>query len=231
MSTTTSGGSGGAAGGAAGLGGSSGAGAGGTSSSKFGCASPQPVVVDGKDTGVELCADGSIHKKTAGECPVGAPSQTACASSSGGSCKFASDCTEKPNGYCLHMIGFGGDTCACSYGCTKDSECGPGRTCLCGDPIGTCVKATCTEDVNCGPGNLCTSFDESKGCGMTMLACRRAGDACGGDKDCASPPGPYCVPDADGVRHCEPGGCAVGRPLFVEARIVVAAATSWSAWA
>ena len=157
----------------------------------------------------------------------------------GSGCTLATECTDQPNGYCLEDPGMmGSKQCGCFYGCTTDAECAAGHVCLCGDPIGRCVPSSCTSDADCTPGNLCGSYDPSKGCDQIALACHTDGDACGSSQDCGDvPPSSgahdYCVPGSggSGAWSCEHSACMVGRPLFVEARLIVAELATSVAWA
>ena len=249
-STGPGGGSAGAGGGTAGAGGTT-AGAGGTTAGSGGstagaggstagagggathwCKSPVPVVVAGKDTGVEKCADGSLHVKEKKTCPSALPTTTVCMPQTPGGCATDADCTAKPNGHCGTTSSFGGPACTCIYGCTTDADCTAGSTCLCGDPIGTCIEAKCTSDASCG-GAECMTYDQSMGCDFLQLACHTPKDQCGTNADCTMAGSQqYCVPDATngGAWSCKPGGCAVGRPLVVDQRILVAGLARRADW-
>jgi hypothetical protein len=115
-----------------------------------------------------------------------------------------------PHGYCTTGVQVPGTVCA--YGCVKDSECGVGNICLCGEPVGRCVGSTCTSDAECGKGLRCQSYDSSHGCGIERFACQTADDTCVSDADCM---GGYCDA-ASGTFTCVMGGCAIGRPFLVE---------------
>lgn len=174
------------------------------------CEAPAAVVVDGIDTGFDLCAGGNFRRRTIQECPSLVPRDGETCNDGGvGSCTTDAECPGT-NAYCATYDFEGG--CGCQTGCTSDAECGVGNICLCGDPIGRCVSATCTSDADCG-GLECRSWDQSGGCGSVDFTCQAAADACGADSDCESG---LCMVGEDGVRACDPGGCAIGRPFLVD---------------
>ena len=106
--------------------------------------------------------------------------------------------------------------------------------CLCGDPIGRCVPSSCKDASSCPAGD-CTSYDASPGCSFTSFACQSAGDTCGGDKDCAGTSAPLCAypsgaAGGPSVKACQPTGCAIGRPMFVDAGLRFASLAQRRDW-
>ncbi len=69
-------------------------------------------------------------------------------------------------------------------GCRTDADCGAGRLCHCGDPIGQCVKASCRTDADCASGYLCASYSMCEGGGEIGFACQTPADYCTSDSDC-----------------------------------------------
>ncbi|MEQ9322731.1 MAG: ferritin-like domain-containing protein, partial [Polyangiaceae bacterium] len=181
----------------------------------FQCTGSEPILSQGQETGYESCSEGYMHRASAVTCGSSLPRAAACESSfpEGDSCTQDSDCTEQPNGYC-NVDDFGGGNCYCSYGCTADADCGDGQICVCGEPVGRCVKADCKTDGDCAGDLLCTTYVTEPGCGGTAFACQTAEDECAQDADCDS--GEQCTLDSDGVRVCEQITCAIGRPFLVE---------------
>jgi hypothetical protein len=116
--------------------------------------------------------------------------------------------------------------------CKTDDECvtnGPGALCLCGAAGGVCVAAKCNTGADCEAGEECTSWDASQGCLYLEFVCTTSQDSCGGDLDCTVP-GELCQVGVDGVRSCQPGGCAIGRPFLVEGGERLAPLVHGSAW-
>lgn len=190
------------------------------------CESSAPVLVDGKPTGIEVCADGVIHRAKSLECPSLLPRAATCTGShepGPNSCTDDSSCTAQPNGSCI--IGEPSGECACTYGCTTDADCTGGTICRCGDPVGVCVTATCAVDADCG-GALCSQYTPNPGCPMVAFACQKEQDACAADSDCS---GGYCSM-VDGARSCGGLTCAVGRPFLVGGAPRLATATARRDW-
>lgn len=210
-------------GGAAGSGGGEPGGASGSAgtgpTAKWACVNPTPVLVDGKPTGYETCADGSRRRREAIECPSLLPRPAQCPQAVDGvGCKADADCKEGPNGHCEASTGFGGDAagCYCSYGCTRDADCGKGAVCECGDPVGRCVQALCHDDGDCDGGD-CSSYGVGQVCSTYGYACQAAADACGGNNDCDKSSQQLCLLVEGGARACKQDlPCSVGRPLLVE---------------
>jgi hypothetical protein len=161
--------------------------------------------------GYERCNGGPIHRPSVEQCASSLPRPvTKIAAPVDGQCASDADCVDMPHGYCTTGGQVPGTVCA--YGCVKDSECGPGSICVCGDPVGHCVGSTCTSDAECGAGLRCQSYDSSHGCAIDRFACQTPQDTCSSDADCM---GGFC--DAgSGVFTCVMGGCAIGRPFVVE---------------
>ena len=194
---------------------SGGSSSGGSSGGDTTCANPSPQMVDGVDTGYDLCDAGFLRRRAVVECPSDVPRMNQTCGpiepEGGSSCSTDADCTAKANGYCT-MGGFD-PSCWCNYGCTVDADCGDGQICLCGDPVGQCVTASCTTDADCGDGLLCTSYVSNPGCGGTGFACQVPTDECAGSTDCAD--GAEC--SYDGTRHyCQQPNCVIGRPFLVQ---------------
>lgn len=185
----------------------------GASNNPHPCKTPAPVLVDGKDTGLETCGQGVVRRSTALECPERLPRTDSCSYS--GTCTTDTDCTEQPHGYCQIFAGGGGapPSCGCVYGCVSDSECPAGQACLCGDPVGRCVPADCKTGADCGAGLDCVSHMDAL-CAIPQLACQTAEDECVSDDDCDTG---YCGHAPDGHRTCTLNGCGgVGRPFLIE---------------
>jgi hypothetical protein len=103
-------------------------------------------------------------------------------------------------------------------GCIKDSDCGTGKICVCGQPS-MCADATCTSDADCGAGFVCRGYSTSQceGPGVVLpngFACQTTGDACLTHQQCKD--GKRCGGDS-GTFQCDVGpvnpGC--GRPFLV----------------
>lgn len=205
-STTASTGAGGEGGG-----GEGGSGSGGGTAA---CADPEPVLVDGKDTGLDRCSGGQLRRRASIECPVAEPDDETC-------------CGECPDGtFCSTQ---GEVACSCVEQCSTDADCADGSICFCGDPAGWCVPSGCSDAGDCGAGQECTSWDPTYGCLYLNFACTTAGDTCGGDLDCDG--GQLCSVDVDGLRRCMDGGCAIGRPFLVEGEARTAGVTARGDWA
>lgn len=165
------------------------------------CVDPQPVIVDGIDTGVDRCAGGQYLRREAIDCPAGMPDPNPC-------------CGMCPDGY---VCDSGEVACLCVPKCVKDADCMPDQLCLCGPAGGRCESAKCHTGADCPAGEACTSWDPTQGCLYRAFACTTAQDTCGGDTDCSSQvPFSFCSVQPDGHRQCQTGGCAIGRPFLVE---------------
>jgi hypothetical protein len=188
----------------------------------FPCESPKEY-----SAGYEQCDNGSLHRREIKECPskLPRPSDAKIVPPVEGQCTSDADCADMPHGYCSSGGQLPGTFCA--YGCVKDSECGAGNICLCGDPVGRCVSASCTSDQDCGAGLRCQSYDQSHGCDILRFSCQSPQDECGGDADCA---GGICD-GSSGTFVCSTFGCAVGRPFLVQGLSRVAPLAARSDWA
>jgi hypothetical protein len=190
---------------------------------------------DGNATGLFDCEGGSTVRVESTECGSALPRSGQCSTTlPGGQCDPAlgncgcttdADCTERPNGYC----GSGGQVygCYCSYGCRKDSDCGSGMLCLCGDPVGSCISSTCTAKSDCAGSSECLSYVQNPGCPGVAFACQAATDTCASDADCTG--GAQCSLEGS-ARHCKPMNCAVGRPFLVGGAALVANAVRREDW-
>lgn len=175
----------------------------------------------------ERCDDGSVHRPEPGTCPNLLPTEPPEPQGDFDQCESDADCTDAPFGYCV--ANSGGEQLpanVCQYGCETDSDCGDGRICLCGDPIGSCVEATCTSDAECGGELRCTDYVVSPGCGGMAFACETPEDECATNADCSDGECSY-----DGSKHvCQPVTCAIGRPFLVAGQERLAEATGRSDW-
>lgn len=162
--------------------------------------------VGGMPTGYIDCPGGPTHRREKRDCPSLLPRPERIGAD-GEACRFDSDCTARPNGYCRSHATLAGSGVGCDYGCIRDEECGAGSICACANPVGTCVKSSCTTDASCGAGLKCaegyTGFPYPAGFNRTCdrtFACQTAGDTCKGKLDC--PGMQYCGVTANG-RSCE----------------------------
>lgn len=207
-------GTGGVTGGTGGTGGVTG-GTGGGTANKFPCQNPQPIVVDGQDTGVDSCDGGMVRRREAKTCPTAMPRVSPCAATQM-NCSEDTDCNAQANGYCTFNQGGGGapSSCNCAYGCVNDSECAEGYVCLCGNPVGKCVPADCSTSDDCEAGFDCLGSPGGS-CSSGALTCQTPADECGSQADCGG--FQYCGVGAQGNLVCKTDGCAgLGRPFLVD---------------
>jgi hypothetical protein len=181
-----------------------------TPTDAFPCNDPKPLVVGGVDTGFDTCQGGLMRRRKIVECPNLAPRSAPACSPNDGTCTADAECTDQPYGFCgdTSMLG-----CVCNYGCRTDADCGHGEICLCGDPVGTCVRATCTSDASCAKGFLCSSYEVDPICGGVGFSCQTPQDTCGSDPDCQTN---ECGSDDGGAHVCVQPNCHFGRPFLVE---------------
>jgi hypothetical protein len=183
------------------------------------CPYPQPYVLRNKPTGLERCPSGVSYRVRAVDCPSLLPRANAACTPSGPPggggpepCAQDSDCKAKPLGTCMVKPGhFGG--CGCLYGCVRDSDCGAGEICECGDPTGVCRPSGCIDSTSCAPGSLCASVATTfGGCSWTPplrgYQCQAKGDTCLTDEDCAGATPACAFSSATGVRACHEGQLA-----------------------
>jgi len=130
-------------------------------------ANAEPLLIAGKPTGYVTLPSGLIVRQSVQECPSQLPTR-GCPNRDtyGGACQKDSDCQQSANGYC-HRRGLEAG-CSCDYGCTRDEQCGTGRVCVCGNPVGVCVDARCDEKTACT--GVCSTF--LKDGGYAPMACR-----------------------------------------------------------
>jgi hypothetical protein len=196
-------------------------------------------------SGLEVCADGRVHRPAAVQCPSSVP-RAALELSVSGTCNADSDCTEKPYGFCaverVYVIGpIAGPQppahAECQYGCREDADCDSGFVCQCSDPVGRCVAATCQTDADCESGFLCSLTPRrghdvcTIGVSWGVLSCETPADTCRLDTDCNRPDfsnGQECQLGAEG-RRCEVLP-ACGRPFLVEGSARLAPATRSHDW-
>jgi len=182
-------------------------------------------------SGFERCADGQVRRVKSSICmaPNALGSDDPNCTNPMNGC-VAGGCNDAAFGAC---IASGPDYCYCTYGCATDSDCSEGEICMCGlgDPdlpsVSSCIPALCQSDADCGGlgCRLAVNFD---GCGpMYMMACHTPEDECQGPYDC----GFGCSPGYEGVWRCsEEGGCAEGRPFYVEGALRVARTVARDDW-
>jgi hypothetical protein len=198
----------------------------------FGCTSPTPIVIDGKDTGYDLCEGGNRRRRAVVDCPNLLPRASYTCTSYGGfdgGCATDNDCAATPNASCSNP--FGAPTCTCLAGCVRDSDCQSGQICVCGEPTGTCETAACNAG-GCGTGHDCAEYGVSPvGCSGNAFACETASDRCFSDSDCASVSGSCTLDPTTHARVCEGGRCSIGRPFLVADRARLAPVTTRSDWA
>jgi hypothetical protein len=196
-----------------------------------------PLIGSGPSGGFVKCANQMVHRPGVDDCwssidPLGGPGPIPYWPDGSASitCRTHGECTDAPHGYCnmtQTQPGLGGaPNTGCVYGCVRDSECGPGQICLCGNPVGTCVAATCISDADCPAGTPCMM-------GMVWGLC-----------DPGTPHfqcGPLCVTNLDcpadnfGRMICRSGNCSssasCGRPFLVAGEARLADTLLRSDWA
>jgi len=206
--------------GGGGTGGSSGGPAGGSGGdvTTNACSNPQPILVNGSDTGFVSCDNGLKHRAKAVTCVSKLPRDAVCTdlNNPGGvdGCTKDADCTASPNGYCATNSGGQVPGCNCQYGCVSDANCGEGQICECGDPVGQCVPSNCKDDSACGANSLCATYTNNT-CYQHSFACQTPEDSCLTDTECGA--GSFCTLAATASRQCQSRiQCAViGRPFLV----------------
>jgi hypothetical protein len=178
--------------------------------------------------GFEACAEGYVHRPSAGQCPL-TTQRVACDPATMDTTLCSDDATclaYQPNGYCAGQ----GGRCICQYPCTTDADCGDGLICQCravgGQLLGTCSPGRCASDDDCG-GTLCASWTGSCSQGFDCFA---ATDRCRADSECGD--GYMCAfKPALGARECVPAGCgAIGRPFLVAGTARLAEAVPRADW-
>lgn len=194
---------------------------------------------DGYYTGFAKCPDGTVHRLEPAPCDKSIPGPSCKGNEQDTFCEKDSDCTDGPNGRCIHEDSWGNlatTACLCEYACAADAECAAGEVCVCKDVIApgkhsACMTAGCAKSGDCPTGEcgLSTFFD---GCDTIVdLACRAPADACRLDGDCA-PNFSTCAATGDHVWSCVYEDCVSGRPLLVDGSARTArhvARTDWSA--
>lgn len=188
-----------------------------------GCGAPRtdvkcgsdPVLLDGKPTGLESCSDSLVHRAAIVACANPLPRSVPACTSTGNSpndCKVDADCAQHPLGVCTasdHPA-----FCACDYGCLTDADCDADQICLCHDPIGRCASAFCASDADCKDGPCTAPVRDPSD--ANELACVSPDNECEIDADCGAH---FCIlDDATHLRRCGTGGGGCfgsGRPFLV----------------
>jgi len=110
-----------------------------------------------------------------------------------GTCDADVECDAGTNGRCTLHPEIVGCLIACTYDqCFTDTDCGPGKACLCGvDPAwstaegNVCVHAGCRTDSDCSNGLTC-SLSYQAACGaQPAYACHTSQDDCADSSDCS----------------------------------------------
>lgn len=185
-----------------------------------GCEDPESILLaDGGPSGFERCADGAVNRASAETFPPVNLGEACHGDEESLACTTDADCTDGPNGRCMH--GYAGDIgyayCGCEYACASDDDCKPLSEACVADEVHpgvyrpVCVPAECHADADCDSGQCgLSAFDD--GCGWALeLVCRASADTCHGTADCAD----TCAVD-DGHFTCREQNCDIGRPLLVD---------------
>lgn len=151
------------------------------------CDDPGPVLAHGRETGLDACSGGLIHRSKIVACPTVEP-EGVCALNPArpGSCGSNADCTKAlPGTVCAPATQ--SDGCSCLDTCVTDAECGGGQMCRCDGRVAFCTKALCASDAVCPPGRLCvfTDFASCDVGGVQGFACQTDLDECLTSLDCA----------------------------------------------
>ena len=179
------------------------------------CNNPTAIQPTG---GFERCDTGVVHRKAVSDCPSSIdPNASPPMKSTNDACTKNSDCTAQPHGYCEIPFQPGAlpGAAKCSYGCVRDSECGPDAVCFCGSPVGTCLSATCKADADCTDRLMCveTSFGNFSCTPYSRFHC---GPLCVTDTDCDPLRSSAPMKSVEG--NCSEQGPACGRPFLVHGR-------------
>jgi hypothetical protein len=170
------------------------------------CDDPGPILIRGKDSGLEFCTGGAVHRTRvevcerfehpAGKCdPTGQSPQVS-------QCHSNADCGTPGEG--LVCFDPGGDlACNCIASCTTDLDCQSDELCQCGEPFSQCRKALCRTDADCEAGRLCMDSEIDE-CGARGFACQSERDECLTSFDC--PEQIPCIYIKD-HRICSTKGC------------------------
>jgi len=143
--------------------------------------------------------------------------------SNGNTCSFDSDCAADagwgPLATCNQTfecltLGAAGLYCNCRAGCIRDSDCGPGYVCFCGDPVGQCLPATCTSGGSCASGCDCINPLPAPAQALTGMFlsprfdCQTPADDCAGASDCLpASEGLFCGDNGNGHTCFGGGAC------------------------
>ncbi len=161
---------------------------------------------DGRETGVELCPDGTHRRYATVACEPGPLGEAACPSPApaGARCQTDADCTDGPgDGHCIDVAGpprYDYDGCGCIYTCETDADCGAGEVCLCGGALpdgwgyAQCVPSSCATNDDCSSGGCrVDGWFPFQNCDPVFDgSCMRAADECVTDDDCGAPGELYC---------------------------------------
>jgi hypothetical protein len=166
-------------------------------------------------SGVVKCSERFLHRDQALQCrpdvvgvgEQGYPANPGDAASSTKYCFVDADCNQASSGHCLLTAG----RLMCAYGCRRDSDCGSGQLCLCGEGlVGSCVAAECRSDADCAAGSLCTGPANSESYVRQHFSCQQASDECAGDSQCGAET--FCQFDPElGHKICLGSGPMPGR--------------------
>lgn len=130
---------------------------------------PEPRLAFGQPTGYMERA-GLVFRVQTMDCPDRLPRDGVTCVSRGpqskNGCSTDHECQERPQGFCQRPPGV--PSCSCSYGCAKDSDCGAGEVCLCGEPSGVCVPLDCPN--GCPEPERCATY--FNGCRYVDFTCR-----------------------------------------------------------
>ncbi len=167
--------------------------------------------------GLERCAEGWLHRVAAVTCESTVPRPDVWPKLGGlDHCDEDADCARLPYGHCSPWRDGlpPSDNLTCLSGCVSDADCGAGKICLCGAPVGKCVTATCTTDADCD-GGLCAGSAVPGGCqdDGTRFDCQSPSDSCMTSNDCPSGQR-YCAIESGASRSCTMGWTC-GRPFLV----------------
>jgi hypothetical protein len=209
-----------------------------TSTCKYTCENPMPVLMGGIDTGYDSCAGGYTRRRAQVMCPslLPRPGNGACSQvfdASPARCSSDSDCSSDPYGHCELTSPDAGlqAACDCVHGCRVDSDCASGMVCVCANPIGSCAPATCSTGASCGAAGCdCIASSAGSGCGP-RFDCQMPEDQCASPGDCTRQDAGVECSESSGIHACGPYNyCGVGRPFLVAGAARLAATTLRADW-